>query len=300
MDDPGTAAIRAMLRRRKDQTLHRRPPPPDQQRADIEALLASAPPDPTLSVERTVTAGMPGEWLTPPDAAADRVLLYLHGGGYSSGSAATHRDLAGRLARAAASRVWVPEYRLAPEHPFPAAVEDAVAAYHHLLQAGIPARRLVIGGDSAGGGLTLATLLVARDRGEELPAGACLLSPWTDLAGTGASMETLADADPWLHAQGIREDAAIYLAGADPRDPLASPLYADLDRLPPILIQVGADECLLDDSTRLADRVREAGGDVTLTVWPDMWHVFPLFAAQVPQARAAIDQMGAWIQAHTA
>lgn len=186
--------------------------------------------------------------------------------------------------------------QLAPEWPFPAALDDAVLAYQYLLDSGVPHERIVVAGDSAGGGLAVSTLMSLRDRGTALPGVAVLMSPWTDLAGTGESMETRSEADPWLDPQEIRAGAGIYLGSADPKNPLASPLYADLHGLPPMLIQVGRDECLLDDSARLAERARAQGTDAALTVWDGMWHVFQAFAAQVPEAREAIREIGEWVR----
>lgn len=169
-------------------------------------------------------------------------------------------------------------------------------AYQYLLDSGVPHERIVVAGDSAGGGLAVSALVSLRFRGTDLPRAAVLMSPWTDLAGTGDSMETRSEADPWLDPEGIRAGARIYLGNADPKNPLASPLYADLHGLPPMLIQVGRDECLLDDSVRLAERARDQGTDATVTVWDGMWHVFQAFAAQVPEAQKAVNEIGEWVR----
>ncbi len=225
--------------------------------------------------------GVPGEWVG--DSATGQAVLYLHGGGYNAGSCRTHHELAVRLLRAAGVPVLLVDYRLAPEHPCPAAVADAAAAYRWLLRHGVPPRRVVVGGDSAGGGLAVATLVQLRDDGVELPAAAVLLSPWVDLALSAPTLRSHADLDRVVSEDGLRRAAGYYLDGRDPTDPLASPLYADLSRLPPLLIHVGSDEALLDDATRLAEKARAAGVEVRLDVWQGMGHVFQL--ADAPAAR---------------
>jgi acetyl esterase/lipase len=225
-------------------------------------------------------------------------MLYLHGGGYVIGSITTHRELAGRLSRAAAARVLIIDYRLAPEHPYPAAVEDATTAYRWLLQNGAMPARTVIAGDSAGGGLTVATLLALRDAGEPLPAAGVCLSPWTDMEGIGESMRTKAGVDPIVQRAGLLHFADLYLHGADPRSPLAAPLYANLQGLPPLLIQVGTRETLLDDATRLATRAQAEGVEVTLEPWEDMIHVWQLFAPLLPEGQQAIERIGEYVRQH--
>lgn len=247
-------------------------------------------------VERVQIEHIPAEWVTPPRVTEDGVLLYLHGGGYSAGSAASHRGLVAQLAKAAGIRALVPEYRLAPEHPFPAALEDAVTVYKYLLRQGVPPHRIILAGDSAGGGLAVATLVALRDQGIPLPAGAVLLSPWTDLAGTGESLRTRAKQDPWLVPEGVRPVAALYHGDTPPTHPLVSPLYADLHGLPPMLIHVGDSEILLSDATRLAEKARQAGVPVSLHVWPGMFHVFHIFYPFVPEAHKAIREIGEWIR----
>jgi acetyl esterase/lipase len=242
--------------------------------------------------------GVPAEWVTPAGAAGGRVIMYLHGGAYQLGSPATLRHLVALLSAAAQGRALSVDYRLAPEHPFPAAVDDAVAAYRWLLAAGHDPASVAIAGDSAGGGLTLATLVALRDAGDPLPAAAVAMSPWTDLALTGESLRTRARVDVMLKPAGMPETAALYLAGADPRHPYASPLYADLRGLPPLLIQVGDAEVILDDSTRFAARARGAGVDVTLEVWEEMPHVFQAFAGLLPEADQAVARIGSWLGKH--
>jgi monoterpene epsilon-lactone hydrolase len=228
-----------------------------------------------------------GEWALSNDSSAG-TLLYLHGGGYFACSPRTHRSITGAYALGGFS-VFAPDYRLAPENPFPAAVEDALASYKAMLDRA-PANRLAIGGDSAGGGLALATLLAAKSAGLPMPACILLFSPWTDLAATGDSVVTNARQDSMLYGPKIAEGAEIYLNGADPKNPLASPLYGDLRGLPPLLIQVAAPEVLLNDSTRLADRAREAGVTVDLSIWENLPHAWQVNQLFLPEAKQALDQ----------
>ncbi len=243
--------------------------------------------------------GIPGERLTAKDARPGTAILYLHGGGYAIGSPRSHRHLAADLARAARTMVLLPDYRLAPEHPYPAAVDDALAAYRHLLDSGIAANRIVIGGDSAGGGLTVATMLAARVAGLPLPAGAILISPWLDLAGTGASLDTLKDRDPLVSRTDLERWGSAYAGTNSKRDPIVSPLYADLKGLPPLVIHVGGDEALLDDSLRFARAAIAAGVEAHLEVWPRMVHVWHWFARRLAAGREAIDRLGAFSIART-
>lgn len=234
--------------------------------------------------------GVPAERVTV-GAPGDNVVLYLHGGAYVFGSPATHRSITGHLARAAGATVFSPDYRLAPEHPCPAAVEDATCAYRWLLEQGVPAQRIIIAGDSAGGGLTVATAVSLRDAGTRLPAGLVALSPWVDMTGSGESVARIGRADPMLSESGLHDSARIYLAGRDAEDPVASPLYADLSGLPPLYIQVGSDEILYSDAERLAERAREAGVAVTQKTFHNYWHVFQLHAGALPAATAAVQAM---------
>ena len=265
-------------------------------RAGMEAMAGAAVIPADVKREKVSAGGVPAEWVVAENADPDRVILYLHGGGYVIGSINTHRELGSRLSRAAAARVLLIDYRLAPEHPHPAAVDDAVAAYRWLLSQGVNPSRLAIGGDSAGGGLTVATLVAVRDAGLPVPAAGVCLSPWVDLEGIGESMTTKAAADPMVQRDGLLKMAAAYLAGQNPRTPLASPLYADLSGLPPLLIQVGTAETLLDDSTRLAERARKSGVQVTLEPWEDMIHVWQAFASLLPEGRQAIDRIGEFVK----
>jgi len=239
--------------------------------------------------------GLTAEWLAPKNAADNKLILYLHGGAYIMGGCATHRQLVSHIARAAGVRALLPEYRLAPENPFPAAVDDAVGIYRTLLKGDYSARDIVIAGDSAGGGLTMATLLSLRDAGDPLPAAVCLLSPWLDLAATGETMATNARKDPWFKPEDMPFVASYYCDKDQFKNPLASPLYGDFSGLPPIYFQVGEDEILLSDSVRAARKAEEAGGEVELEIWPGMWHVFQVFMRQMPESRAAIRKLGAFI-----
>lgn len=232
--------------------------------------------------------GVPGEWIDAPGGVADRVVLYLHGGGYVAGSIDSHRNLTGHLAQAMGCRVLALDYRLAPEHPHPAPVDDAVRAYRWLLDQGLSADHVMVAGDSAGGGLTVAMLVKARDDGLPLPAAAVPISPMVDLEATGESMTTRAAADPMVSRETLLQIVQLFVGDGDRLDPYAAPLHADLTGLPPLLIQVGDAEVLLDDSVRLADRARLAGVDVTLEVWPDMVHVFQASAGFVPEADQAV------------
>jgi epsilon-lactone hydrolase len=238
-----------------------------------------------------------GLWATPAGAPDDAAIMYLFGGGYTISSPHSRRKLAGHLARAAGVRALVPAYALAPERPFPGAIESAIAAYRFLLDRGCAAGRIVIGGDSSGGGLTAATLLALRDAGLPLPAGAVAISPWADLACAGATFEPLAAVDLTVTRDGLQRMAADYLGGADPRDPLASPVYGDFAGLPPLLILVGGKEGLLDDAVRLARQAALGGVDVTLRVWAGMQHVFPIYTGFLPEADAAVAMIGRWIAA---
>lgn len=276
------------------------PSPIEVQRAQWEAAVAEANAGLDAAIAPVDIQGMRGEWVAAPAADEDRALLFLHGGGYNAGSCITHRALAAQLARAAGARVLQVDYRLAPEHPCPAAIEDAAQAYRWLLAQGLPPQQVAIGGDSAGGGLALATLIELRDTGTPLPAAAFLLSPWLDMALSGESIQTRAQIDPLSSYEGLHAAAQLYLAGRDPRDPQASPLYADLRGLPPLLIHAGDHEVLLSDAARLAERARAAGVQAQLEVWDAMWHVWHAWAGELPEARDAIAQVGAFIRQHVA
>jgi len=243
-------------------------------------------------------AALNGEWIEPiaPDHPAHgRCILYLHGGAYIAMSARTHRSVTSRLAAGADARLFALDYRLAPEHPFPAALEDALAAWH-ALSADTPSQGIAVAGDSAGGGLALALLIALRDAGERLPAAAVLFSPWTDLAATGNSLIDNDEADPLFFGSWVAPMARHYLGDTPPTSPLASPVYADLTGLPPLLIQVGDCEVLLDDSRRVAENARRSGVDVTLETWHGVPHAWQVFAPILPEGRAALRDASAFIR----
>lgn len=265
-------------------------------RAAYEKLAVLLGGAPDAKCEKVDADGVPAEWVAAPGVDPQRAVLYLHGGGYAIGSINTHRRLAYDISAASSARVLLIDYRLAPEHPFPAAVDDAAKAWRWLLQQGFTSDRLAIAGDSAGGGLTIATLVNLRDRKLGLPACAVAISPWIDLEGKGDSITTRAAQDPMVQKAGLLWMAGLYLAGKDPRTPLAAPLHADLAGLPPVLVQVGTAETLLDDATRLAERLYRAGGDVRLSVWPDMLHVFPFFAPILSEGRDGCREIGHFIR----
>jgi len=251
-----------------------------------------------VSVEATAVSGLYAEWLRPKAAPDDKVLLYLHGGAYLIGSCRTHRQLVSHIARAAGINALVIDYRLAPEHRFPAAVEDAVGVYRSLLADGFEPGNIFIAGDSAGGGLTVATLLSLRHSGVPMPAAVVLLSPFLDVTASGESATTRADQDPWFDAADLAVVADNYCT--DPvelKNPLVSPVFANVAGLPPTFIQVGDDEILLSDATRFAALMEEAGLEVQLEIWPEMWHVFQLLVGKMPESRKAIKKIGAYIGA---
>ncbi len=252
-----------------------------------------------VTCEPVTAGGVPAEWIAAPGAAQDRVILYLHGGGYVMGSIKTHRAMIARISRAAQAKALALDYRLAPEHPFPAAVEDAAAAYRWLLAQGYKPGKIVISGDSAGGGLVLATLLALRDAQTPLPAAAVPISAWSDMEGTGASMKTRASKDPMVANGSLLDMAKVYVGNADRRNPLASPLHGDYRGLPPMLMQVGDAEILLDDSTRVAEKAKAAGVKVDLEVWPEMVHVWHVYAKILPEGQQAIDRIGRYVIEHT-
>jgi monoterpene epsilon-lactone hydrolase len=285
-------------------------------RAELERLFAERRPDRPLEQRRreweaqarlhvlpkgarfsqVEADGIPSEWMEMPRVARDRALLLLHGGGYVAGSSKTHRRLAANLCRAMHMRVLTPNYRLAPENPFPAGAKDALRAYGWLLRQGLMPNQIVVGGDSAGGGLALSMLLALRDAAAVLPRAAVLLSPWTDLTVSSPSYRRHRALDPILSQQGLREAAAMYAGTRDPSDPLLSPLFADLRGLPPILIQAGGDEAMVDDSRRLAEGAQAAGVHVTCKIFEGMWHVFHASGTEIPEARLAIDEIGAYVR----
>ncbi len=252
-----------------------------------------------VTCEGVSAGGVDGEWISPTNAPEGKAILYVHGGGFRIGSVSSHRDLISQIALASGCRVLAVNYRLAPEHRFPAALDDAIAAYGWMLDRGLESGNVAFAGDSAGGNLVLAAMLALRERGLPLPASSVLMSPWTDLAATGASYVSRAETDPIHQRPMILALAKNYLGGqGDPYDPLVSPLYADLRGLPPLLIQVGNRETVLDDSVMFSDKARAAGVDVDLEVWDGMIHVFQMFSAELPEAHQAIASIAGFLNRH--
>ena len=264
-------------------------------RVETDALAAQFKTKLDLNCTPVDAGGVAAEWVIPPRAGPDLVILYLHGGSYNSGSIQSHRPLAANIANSALARALIIDYRLAPENPFPAAVEDALIAYRWLLSNGHPPGQVIVVGDSAGGGLALASLVSLRDQGEPLPLACVCLSPWTDLTCEGESWSSNLKKDILLIPNQLKQSALLYLAGADPFNPLASPLYADLNDLPPLLIQVGSEELILSDATGLAEHAQSAGVAVTLEIWDGMQHEWHFTASLVPEARHAIASIGVFI-----
>ncbi len=254
-------------------------------------------PPKDVEITPVYASGVSAEWLMPVGATPEKVMIYLHGGGYVMGSPATHRSIVARLAKACGIRALSIDYRLAPEHPFPAALEDSMTAYQWVIDQGVSPKNILIAGDSAGAGLTLATLISLRDKSEPLPAMALCISPWTDLTLTGSSLTTNAKIDPYI-SHDLLKLGAHYIAESEAQLPLISPLYADLKGLPPLLIHAGTDEVLLSDSTRLAEAARNAGVKVTIKIWERMWHDFHLWAPYVPEANQAIEEIREFVKNH--
>jgi acetyl esterase/lipase len=291
MADAEIDAIRRMLATRP------RPADLAERRQRLDGLGAQYPLPADVRVEPVEANGVAAEWTTTPGADPARVILFLHGGGYISGSLLSHRHMIAQAGREAGARTLALGYRLAPEHPFPAALEDAIDGYRFLLSQGFAPQRIVMAGESAGGGLAVAALVRLRDAGAPLPACTWCSSPWVDLEMTGGTMVTKAAVDPLIQKSYLAELAAAYLNGADPRTPTASPLHADLRGLPPVLIQVGSAETLLDDAVRLAGVAGAADVRVTLQVWPDMIHAWHLFYSQLAAGRRALAEVGAFVRA---
>lgn len=286
-------AIRAMLGAKP------RPVGWPERRARIEEVGAAWPVAGDIALEPVDLGGIPGEWSLAPGSDASRLLIFFHGGGYCSGSIVSHRRLVTEAGRAAGARTLAVGYRLAPEHPFPAAYDDALTAWRFARGQGYAASGIAVGGDSAGGGLTVALLNRLRGLGEARPACAWLISPWTDLTMSGGTMATRDDADPLIHKPYLEELAgALVPAGMDRRDPRFSVLYSDLAGLPPTLVQVGSDETLLDDSVRLAGRAGAAEVAVTLEIWPRMIHAWHLWNARLEPGRRALASAGAFMRRH--
>ena len=248
-------------------------------------------------VQKLEIEGLYAEWLDSENIAADKVILYLHGGGYALCSANTHRPLAASIGKAAGVKVLFPEYRLAPEHPFPTAIEDAVSVYRWLLRQGYNPENIIFAGDSAGGGLSIAAALVLRDQNEPLPRALICLSPWVDLTSSGDSYRKNKAVDPYLTVKGVRDAARMYSGHEIPLDhPLVSPVFADLTGIPPLFIQAGNHEILQSDAELLAKKARQAGVEVYLKVWDKMWHVWQISGDRLPEAKKAISDIGNYIK----
>jgi acetyl esterase/lipase len=290
MPDPEIEAVRKLLAARP------RPAGLAERRERLDALGAQYRLPADVRVTPIDAYGVAAEWTEAPDADATRVVLFLHGGGYISGSLDSHRHMIAEAGRQARTRTLALDYRLAPEHPFPAALEDALCGYAYLIAQGIEPRCIAIAGESAGGGLAVAALISMRDAGQALPACAWLSSPWVDLELTGASMAGKASVDPLIQKSYLEELARMYLAGADPRSPPVSPIHADLRGLPPMLIQVGSSETLLDDAVRLTEVAGTADVRVTLEIWPEMIHAWHLFHPLLAAGRRALANVGAFIR----
>jgi acetyl esterase/lipase len=261
---------------------------------EAEARVRVLPKDSRFS--RVVVGDIACEWMEMPRVAKDRVFLFLHGGGYNAGSPRTHRMLAAHLSRATHMRLLTPDYRLAPEHPFPAAVKDALQVYGWLQSQGFVPEHIVVGGDSAGGGLTLSMLLALREAGAPMPHAAVLLAPWTDLTASSPSYRSNRKFDPIITQEGLQEAGIWYAGDRNPADPMMSPLFADLRGLPPLLIHAASDETMVDDSRLLADRARAAGVDVTCRIYDGLWHVFHASGIEIPESRQAIDEIGTYLR----
>ncbi|MGH7048600.1 MAG: alpha/beta hydrolase [Stellaceae bacterium] len=290
MSDREITLLRAKLAQRPRSDDYR------QRRRDIDARGREYRLAADVGVEPVTANGVRAEWTTAPGDARDAALLYLHGGGYVIGSLDSHRHLVAEAGRAAGIAALALDYRLAPEHPFPAAVDDALAGYRFLLGRGISPGRIALAGDSAGGGLVVAAMLAIRDAGLAQPGCGWCISPWVDMEAIGESMSSRAAADPTVQKAGLLEMARLYLAGAGARSPLAAPIYADLSGLAPLLIQVGACETLLDDALRLAKVAGAADVRVDLQIWPEMIHVWHLFHPELAAGKRAIEAGGAFVR----
>src|SRR5437588_3714228 len=290
MNDTEIGALRQKLASRVRSDDYR------QRRKDMDARALEYKIAPDVTVEPVTANGARAEWTSTPNDARDAALIWLHGGGYVTGSLVSHRHVVSEAGRAAKIWALALDYRLAPEHPFPAAVEDAVAGYRSLLSRGIRAGRIGIAGDSAGGGLVVAAMLAIREAGLAQPACGWCISPWVDMEAIGETMSTKAEADPMVQRPGLLEMAGLYLSGAAPHSPLAAPIYADLKGLAPLLIQVGAAETLLDDALRLAKAAGAADVRVDLQIWPEMIHVWHIFHPELKAGLRAIEQGGAFVR----
>ncbi len=266
----------------------------EEQRLGLEAVASSWPVAESVSIKDCTIASLKSIEILPATTSSDRTLLWLHGGAYSAGSIKTHQSMVSRIVAASNVKALLPEYRLAPEDPFPAAIEDALMAYKEIIAQNGGASKIIVGGDSAGGGLTLALMLKLKENNIELPSKLVLLSPWTDLTASGSSVKDRAEADPWLSSDLLTPAAAVYLGTTPPGDPMASPLFGELSNLPPTLTIVGDDEILLSDSTRLHDALVDAGVDSQLIIAEGMWHVYATFPG-FTESDEAIESVASFI-----
>ena len=272
---------------------------PQEMRESINAMTGAFPVPEDAKITEAKIGGVAGEWMDRAGVDSDHLVLYFHGGGYVIGSPKTHRALTAKLGMSAGARVFAADYRMGPENPFPAAVEDAFSAYKGLIdKEGFDPSKTAISGDSAGGGLTMALLVKLRDEGIPLPKCAALLSPWVDLTGDSPTLTSLADRDPIVQKESLLQLAGWYLGGADAKNPLASPLFANLKNLPPLLIHVGTDETLLDDSKTLHKNAKKAGVPSEIEIWDDMIHVWHAFHFILPEGAEALDKIGAFMKRH--
>jgi acetyl esterase/lipase len=293
--DREIAGVRAILAAR--QPGPGAPPPTVAERRAAMDAVGEMGALPTGCFHEPVTlGGVKCERVVPQGSVPGRAILYLHGGAYTAGSPRSHRPLVARIAEAARSIAFAADYRLGPEHRFPAAVEDAVAVYRAMLESGTEPARLVVAGDSAGGGLALSLALALKAEDLPQPAGFFIISPWADLTQSGASYRTKADTDPLISKTGLDQNALMYVGGLDPRDPLASPVFGDFEGVAPVLIQTGSEEALLSDSITMADVLAHARVEVRLEVWPEMIHVFHAWSGGLQTARRAIRLAGAWME----
>lgn len=294
MDEDEIDAIRKLL------TSKPRPVGWAARRARLDEVGSVWPVASDVTLEAVDAGGRPGEFSLVPGSDPSKTLLFFHGGGYCSGSILSHRRMVTEAGRACGMRTLAVGYALAPERPYPAALDDALAAWRFLRAGGIEAQTIVVGGDSAGAGLTLALIQRLREGGEALPGCAWLVSPWTDLTMSGATLATKDAVDPLIHKDYLEELASAYAPAAMNRaDPLLSPLFADLTGFPPLLVQVGSEETLLSDATRLAEAAGAARVAVTLEVWPLMIHAWPLWNARLDAGRRALQRLGAFVRLHT-
>ncbi len=300
MPSPAFVAEVAAIRERMQESTDGPPPDIATVRAGFEEGYSSMPVPDGVRFEAVDAGGVPAEWVTPAEVEGNRAILYLHGGGYVVGSLNTHRHVVSRLASAARARLLNVGYRLAPEHPFPAALDDATAAWEWHLENGGDAAHTAVSGDSAGGGLVIALCMRLRDEGRKLPACAAPISPWTDLTFSGDSITERADRDPMLSgADSLSGMVGAYAAGQDTTHPYLSPVFGTFDDLPPMMIQVGTEEVLYDDSTRVVGAIEAAGGQIEFRPWDDMIHVWHLMAGIAPEAEAGIAELAAYIAGRT-